>query len=182
MGKLSGGQRRRLGFALALAGDPDLLFLDEPTVGMDVAARHAFWARIGDLSALGKTIIFTTHLLEEANAVAGRIVVIDHGRIVASGTPVEVKSRVAGKRLRVRGALTEAHIATLPGAREIGRTTGRTVRRHPGRGRRGLAPVAVRRCAAHPSGQGRWRGVAQLARGRRPAPCRQGRLQPRDRA
>jgi ABC-2 type transport system ATP-binding protein len=121
VGKLSGGQRRRLEFALALAGDPDLLFLDEPTVGMDVAARHAFWARIGELAALGKTIIFTTHLLEEADAVAQRIVVIDHGRIVAAGSPVEVKSRVAGKRIRVRGALTEAHIAALPGAREVGR-------------------------------------------------------------
>jgi ABC-2 type transport system ATP-binding protein len=121
VGKLSGGQRRRLEFALALAGDPDLLFLDEPTVGMDVAARHAFWARISDLAALGKTIVFTTHLLEEADAVAQRIVVIDHGRIVAAGTPVEVKSRVVGKRIRVRGALTASHIQALPGVRPAGR-------------------------------------------------------------
>jgi ABC-2 type transport system ATP-binding protein len=121
VGKLSGGQRRRLEFALALAGDPDLLFLDEPTVGMDVAARQAFWARISDLAALGKTIVFTTHLLEEADAVARRIVVIDHGRIVAAGTPLEVKSRVAGKRIRVRGALTPAQIEALPGVRPAGR-------------------------------------------------------------
>lgn len=121
VGKLSGGQRRRLEFALALAGDPDLLFLDEPTVGMDVAARQRFWARIGDLAAMGKTIVFTTHLLEEADAVARRIVVIDHGRIVASGSPREVKSRVAGKRVRVRGALTPDQLAALPGARPVGR-------------------------------------------------------------
>lgn len=121
VGKLSGGQRRRLEFALALAGDPDLLFLDEPTVGMDIAARHAFWARIRGLAALGKTIVFTTHLLEEADAVASRIVVIDRGRIVAAGTPMAIKSRVAGKHIRVRGPLTPAHIAGLPDARVVGR-------------------------------------------------------------
>ncbi|MDQ3128355.1 MAG: ABC transporter ATP-binding protein [Chloroflexota bacterium] len=120
VGKLSGGQRQRLYFALALAGDPDLLFLDEPTVGMDVAARHAFWARIGALAALGKTIVFSTHLLEEADALATRIVVIDHGRVVASGTPSEVKSRVAGKRIRVRGDIPAATLAALPGARVVG--------------------------------------------------------------
>jgi ABC-2 type transport system ATP-binding protein len=118
-GKLSGGQRQRLYFALALAGDPELLFLDEPTVGMDVAARHAFWERIRDLAALGKTILFTTHLLEEADALATRVVVIDHGRIVASGSPAEVKSRVAGKRVRVRGSVGDDVLAALPGVRDV---------------------------------------------------------------
>jgi ABC-2 type transport system ATP-binding protein len=121
VGKLSGGQRQRLYFALALAGDPDLLFLDEPTVGMDVAARHAFWERVRELAALGKTILFTTHLLDEADALATRIVVIDHGRVVAAGTPTEVKGRVAGKRIKVRGDVPGAFVAGLPGAHTIGR-------------------------------------------------------------
>jgi ABC-2 type transport system ATP-binding protein len=121
VGKLSGGQRQRLYFALALAGDPDLLFLDEPTVGMDVGARHAFWDQIRGLAALGKTVLFSTHLLEEADALATRIVVIDHGRVVASGTPAAVKARVAGKRIRVRGDIPAEVIAGLPGATVVGR-------------------------------------------------------------
>jgi ABC-2 type transport system ATP-binding protein len=121
VGKLSGGQRQRLYFALALSGDPDLLFLDEPTVGMDVAARHAFWDRIASLAALGKTVVFSTHLLDEADALATRIVVIDHGRLVASGTPTEVKARVAGKRIRVRGAISLETLQGLPGATVVGR-------------------------------------------------------------
>ena len=121
VGKLSGGQRQRLYFALALAGDPDLLFLDEPTVGMDIASRHAFWDRIRELADLGKTVVFTTHLLEEADAVADRIVVIDGGRIVAAGTPTEVKARVAGKRIRVRGSISDAQLEAVDGARLVAR-------------------------------------------------------------
>jgi ABC-2 type transport system ATP-binding protein len=120
-GKLSGGQRQRLYFALALAGDPDLLFLDEPTAGMDVAARQAFWSRIRAFAALGKTILFTTHLLEEADAMASRIVVIDRGRVVAEGTPAEIKARTIGKRVRVRGSVTEAVLGAMPGVRSVTR-------------------------------------------------------------
>jgi ABC-2 type transport system ATP-binding protein len=91
-GHLSGGQKQRVLFALALAGDPDLIFLDEPTVGMDIKARRGMWATIRSLAARGKTILLTTHYLEEADALAHRIVVIDKGRVVCEGTPAEVKS------------------------------------------------------------------------------------------
>jgi ABC-2 type transport system ATP-binding protein len=91
-GQLSGGQRQRVLFALALAGDPDLIFLDEPTVGLDIKSRRGMWAQIELLAARGKTVLLTTHYLEEADNLAQRIVVIDKGRIVCEGTPAEVKS------------------------------------------------------------------------------------------
>jgi ABC-2 type transport system ATP-binding protein len=91
-GQLSGGQKQRVLFALAIAGDPDLIFLDEPTVGMDIKARRGMWATVRALAARGKTILLTTHYLEEADALANRIIVIDKGRVVCEGTPAEVKS------------------------------------------------------------------------------------------
>lgn len=91
-GQLSGGQKQRVLFALALAGNPDLVFLDEPTVGLDIKSRRSLWAQIGMLAARGKTVLLTTHYLEEADSLAQRIVVIDKGRVVCEGTPDEVKS------------------------------------------------------------------------------------------
>ena len=91
-GQLSGGQKQRVLFALGLAGDPDLLFLDEPTVGLDIKSRRRMWTQIELLAARGKTVLLTTHYLEEADSLAQRIVVIDKGRIVCQGTPAEVKS------------------------------------------------------------------------------------------
>ncbi len=91
-GQLSGGQKQRVLFALALAGDPDLIFLDEPTVGLDIEARRGIWAQIRSLAARGKTVLLTTHYLEEADALAHRIIVINKGRVVCAGTPAEVKS------------------------------------------------------------------------------------------
>jgi ABC-2 type transport system ATP-binding protein len=91
-GQLSGGQKQRVLFALALAGDPDLIFLDEPTVGLDIKSRRGMWAQIELLANRGKTVLLTTHYLEEADSLARRIVVIDKGRIVCEGTPAEVKS------------------------------------------------------------------------------------------
>lgn len=91
-GQLSGGQKQRVLFALALAGDPDLIFLDEPTVGLDIKSRRGMWTQIQSLAARGKTVLLTTHYLEEADALARRIVVIDKGRIICEGTPAEVKS------------------------------------------------------------------------------------------
>jgi ABC-2 type transport system ATP-binding protein len=90
---LSGGQRRRLDVALALIGDPDLLFLDEPTTGFDPAARRAAWEVVSGLRALGKTIVLTTHYMEEAERLADRIVVMAQGRIVADGTPATLGGR-----------------------------------------------------------------------------------------
>jgi len=97
--KLSGGQRQRLYFALAVCGDPEVIFLDEPSVGMDVEARRAFLAGIREFAASGKTIVLTTHYLEEADELAQRIIVIDRGLVIADASPTEIKSRVAGKRI-----------------------------------------------------------------------------------
>jgi ABC-2 type transport system ATP-binding protein len=90
---LSGGQKRRLDLALALVGDPDLLFLDEPTTGFDPSARRQAWSTIKDLCALGKTVFLTTHFMDEAQALADRVAVMVDGRIVALGTPGEIGGR-----------------------------------------------------------------------------------------
>ncbi|MCE2528113.1 MAG: ABC transporter ATP-binding protein, partial [Actinomycetia bacterium] len=99
---LSGGQRRRLDLALGLVGDPDLLFLDEPTTGFDPAARRKSWELVEGLTALGKTILLTTHYLDEAQHLADRIVVLNEGRIVAEGTPQSLGSTQAATTIRFR--------------------------------------------------------------------------------
>jgi ABC-2 type transport system ATP-binding protein len=96
---LSAGQRQRLYFALAVCGDPHVLFLDEPTVGMDVESRRAFLQSMQVLAKAGKTIVFTTHYLPEAEELAQRIVVIDRGLVIADATPQDLKSRVPAKRV-----------------------------------------------------------------------------------
>jgi ABC-2 type transport system ATP-binding protein len=117
-GKLSGGQQQRLKFALALCGDPEVMFLDEPTVALDVEARREFWDAI---RARGTTVLLTTHYLEEADALADRIVVIDKGRVVAAGSPAEIKSRSAGLRIRCVTRLTAEQVAHLPGVKDVSR-------------------------------------------------------------
>jgi len=116
---LSGGERQRLYFALAVVGDPDLLFLDEPTVALDVEARRAFWQQVVGFAELGKTVLFTTHHLSEADAVARRLVVIDKGRIIAEGTPSEVKRRVADRTVRFRADLPAADLAGRPAVQRV---------------------------------------------------------------
>jgi ABC-2 type transport system ATP-binding protein len=113
---LSGGQRQRLYFALAVCGDPDALFLDEPTVAMDVASRRAFLATIRDWAARGRTIVLTTHDMDEADELAQRVIVIDRGTIVADDTPAAIKGMVAGRRVSFRSdpAIASAHLAGLP--------------------------------------------------------------------
>jgi ABC-2 type transport system ATP-binding protein len=95
--RLSGGQKQRVRLALALAGDPELLVLDEPTAALDVAARRAFWNRVGASVADGRTVLFATHRLEEADAIASFILVIAGGRLVASGTPDQIRAAAAGR-------------------------------------------------------------------------------------
>ncbi|MEA2642955.1 MAG: type transport system ATP-binding protein [Chloroflexota bacterium] len=99
LGTLSGGQKQRVYFALAICGDPEVLFLDEPTNGLDVESRRVFWDRIREFATRGATIVLTTHNLQEADALAHRIVVIDKGRIVADDTPSGIKARTAGKHI-----------------------------------------------------------------------------------
>src|SRR3954470_15045670 len=110
VGKCSGGQQQRLRFAMALLPDPELLILDEPTTGMDVGGRREFWDAIRQDADGGRTVIFATHYLEEADAYADRIVLVRRGQIVADGTATEVKALASGRTVR----------ATLPGADEAG--------------------------------------------------------------
>jgi ABC-2 type transport system ATP-binding protein len=108
VGKCSGGEQQRLRFAMALLPDPELLVLDEPTTGMDVEGRRSFWASIRKDAENGRTVLFATHYLEEADAYADRIVLLRHGQIVADGTASQIKALSAGRTVR----------ATLPGASE----------------------------------------------------------------
>ncbi len=114
-GELSGGQKQRVLFALALAGDPDLLFLDEPTLGMDIEARRALWAEVRALAARGKTVLLTTHYLEEAEALASRVLLLKQGRLLAEGTPAELRTRAGASRICCRTTLPEARLRALPG-------------------------------------------------------------------
>jgi ABC-2 type transport system ATP-binding protein len=118
-GQLSGGEKQRTLFALALCGNPRLLFLDEPTVGMDVESRRRFWAGVRSLVAAGRSILLTTHYLEEADALASRIVVLNRGRIVADGTPASIKQRAAGREVRCQTALSPATLLALPGVQRV---------------------------------------------------------------
>lgn len=118
-GALSGGQKQRVLFALAICGNPDLLFLDEPTVGLDVEARHLLWDEIRSLLCRGKTVVLTTHYLEEADALADRIAVINKGRIIAQGSPAEIKSRTAGKKIRCLTELPLEVIGKMQGVLDV---------------------------------------------------------------
>ena len=110
-GDLSGGQRQRVLFALAICGDPDLVFLDEPTVGLDVEARRMLWDEIRRMVTRGKTVLLTTHYLQEADALADRVAVINKGEIIAQGTPSEIKAKTAGKRIRMHHESQHKHPA-----------------------------------------------------------------------
>ena len=118
-GDLSGGQRQRVLFALAICGDPDLLFLDEPTVGLDVEARRMLWDEIRKMIARGKTVLLTTHYLQEADALADRVAVIHQGEIIAEGTPSEIKAKTAGKRIRCVSRLSIDILRQIPGVTEV---------------------------------------------------------------
>jgi ABC-2 type transport system ATP-binding protein len=114
--RLSGGQAQRVRFAIALAGNADLLVFDEPTVGMDVEARREFWRIVRATAALGKTILFATHYLEEADTYADRIVVMAGGHIIADGSATEIKARAGARTIKATlpGVTTEV-LARLPG-------------------------------------------------------------------
>ena len=118
-GKLSGGQKQRLHLALALCGDPDLLFLDEPTTGLDVETRRSLWEQVRGFIASGRTVVLTTHYLEEADALADRIIVINKGELIAEGTPAEIKSRTAGRRIRCVTRVSPDEVRGLAGVTSV---------------------------------------------------------------
>ena len=113
-GTLSGGQKQRVLLALALSGDPAVVCLDEPTVGLDLQSRRQLWSEIRALAAAGKAVLLTTHYLEEADALAHRIVLIERGRTVRTGTPAQIKHSVAAQRIRCRTQLDPAALRALP--------------------------------------------------------------------
>jgi len=118
-GELSGGQKQRVLFAISICGNPDLLFLDEPTVGLDVEARRMMWAQIRTLIGRGKTVLLTTHYLNEADALADRILVLDKGTIIAEGTPAEIKARAMGKQIRCTSRLTLDEVKSIAGVLSV---------------------------------------------------------------
>jgi ABC-2 type transport system ATP-binding protein len=114
--KLSGGQQQRVRFALATAGASDLIVLDEPTTGMDVTARRAFWATMREQADQGRTVLFATHYLEEADAIADRVLVLHRGRLLADGTAAEIKARAGARRISfdLREPVDESALRALP--------------------------------------------------------------------
>jgi ABC-2 type transport system ATP-binding protein len=138
--RLSGGQRRRLDLGLALIGDPELIFLDEPTTGFDPRARRQAWETIRGLRGLGKTILLTTHYLDEAEQLADRVAVLSHGRIVASGTPAELTGSVPATEIRYRENGREVVLETDEPTRVLHDLTARALAE-----RRELEGLVVRR-------------------------------------
>ena len=125
--RLSGGQRRRLDLGLALVGDPELIFLDEPTTGFDPAARRRAWETIRGLRGLGKTILLTTHYLDEAEQLADRVAVLAQGQIVASGAPAELTGSVPDTEIRYRENGREVVLETGEPTRVLNELTGRAM-------------------------------------------------------
>ena len=125
--RLSGGQRRRLDLGLALVGDPELIFLDEPTTGFDPAARRRAWETIRGLRGLGKTILLTTHYLDEAEQLADRVAVLSQGEIVASGAPAELTGSVPDTEIRYHENGREVVLETGEPTRVLNELTGRAL-------------------------------------------------------
>lgn len=125
--RLSGGQAQRVSFAVALVGDPDLLVLDEPTAALDVAARRSFWQSMRAFTGRGKTVLFSTHYLEEADQNADRVVVIDRGRVVADGSGADIKQAVGASVVSfdLQGHPAPADLGSLPGVLSVAVVDGR---------------------------------------------------------
>lgn len=120
-GRLSGGQKQRLLFALALAGNPKLVFLDEPTLGMDVQARQSLWQQIQLLKAQGVAIVLTTHYLQEAEQLADQIAVLQQGRIIARDSPAQLTARPGGRQISCHTSLDDDSLLALPGVQQLKR-------------------------------------------------------------
>lgn len=120
-GKLSGGQQRRVQFAMAICGRPQVLFLDEPTTGLDIEARQQMWAAIRERAGAGCAVLLTTHYLEEAEALADHVVVMQAGRTLAEGSVEQIRERVLQRRIRCNTRVDERGIATWSGVRRVQR-------------------------------------------------------------
>lgn len=120
-GKLSGGQQRRVQFALAIAGNPEILFLDEPTTGLDINAREILWKTIRTLANDGCAIVLTTHYLEEAEALANRVCVLSQGRVVAEGDVQQIRARVGQRRVSCLSTLDSTAVSAWPNVRNVAR-------------------------------------------------------------
>lgn len=120
-GALSGGQQRRVLFGIALCGNPELLFFDEPTTGLDPEIRRTLWATLRELAGAGRGVVLTTHYLEEADALADRVVVLDRGRIIADGTPSAIKALVQGRRITARTCVPVGEAQQWPEVRTASR-------------------------------------------------------------
>jgi ABC-2 type transport system ATP-binding protein len=120
-GELSGGQRRRVLFAIAVCGNPELLFFDEPTSGLDVEVRRGLWSTLRGLTTAGAGVVLTTHYLEEADALADRIVVLTNGRVIAEGSPSAIKALIPGGRIRAQSSVSAAEAGALPGVQRASR-------------------------------------------------------------
>jgi len=130
VGKLSGGQRQRLALAVALVGDPELLFLDEPTTGLDPVSRRGLWEVIEQLKARGRTVVLTTHYMEEAQRLCEEVIIVDHGKVVARGSPAELVAAHGGEQIiefEASPELPEALCRALPGCSSVRARSG-TVR------------------------------------------------------
>lgn len=121
-GQLSGGQRQRALFALAICGRPDLLVLDEPTVGLDVEARRAFWAGVRAMIARGCAVLLTTHYIEEADAVSDRVVILHRGAVIQDGSPRVLKQRIGGRKITCTTQIEPAALHAIYGVRSVTRT------------------------------------------------------------
>ncbi len=127
VGRLSGGQKQRLAVACALVNDPDILFLDEPTTGLDPQARLNLWEVVEKFRSRGRTVLMTTHYMEEAARLCDRVAIMDHGKIIALGTPAELVESLGAHEViefNVNGAdLQQEPVRTLPGVRDLLRAT-----------------------------------------------------------
>jgi ABC-2 type transport system ATP-binding protein len=122
VGALSGGQKQRLALACALVGEPDLLFLDEPTTGLDPQARRQVWDLIEQFKRDGRTIVLTTHYMDEAERLCGRVAIMDHGKVIARGTPRELVASIGVEHvveLSTGAAIDLAALGAIPGARDV---------------------------------------------------------------
>jgi ABC-2 type transport system ATP-binding protein len=128
VGKLSGGQRQRLALAVALVGEPEVLFLDEPTTGLDPASRRGLWDVIEALKARGRTVVLTTHYMEEAERLCDQVVIVDHGKVVAAGTPAQLIGSFGGAQViefEARPPLLDTACRALPGCMDVNSNNGK---------------------------------------------------------